>query len=737
MILHSLLRHPVYLLLFLLTMGVLPVNANEEVSPVDSSEVTWPWTQLVEPEVPQVDDRDWSENPIDAFVLAKLKEQGFQPAPPAVPRALLRRIHFGLVGLPPSSEAMRQFLQNPSPEEYRRQIDQLLDDDGYGERWGRHWLDLVRYADTQGGALDYSRPHMWRYRDYVIRAFNQDRPYDRFIREQIAADAYPQYGAEGKIGLSLLHQWVPVERTVRQLSRRDFLNDVVGVTGSVFMGVTLSCARCHDHKYDPIPTRDYYRIEAFFAPLEVSAKPLPFTEFELARQDPERWKQKKQEWKDLLEKRKKWQEKTFAEYKERLSRIRQLSATADVKDLVPPISDTELAIAIGEGILFNEEEVATFRLIRRQTARFVNPNHQDYFEPKAYQAQDSSFRYVIATHVLSGGNFRLKQESVDPGYFSAITGTAEALNLEGLSGSVRKLLAQWISSPDNPLTARVIVNRIWQYHFGKGLVVTSSDLGLNGSGTVHPELIDWLAVQFIKSGWSIKEIHRLILTSKVYQQSMNQPLADHFEQIDPTNQYLWVRDPIRLEAEVIRDSVLAVSGQLNREMGGPPFFPEVDDELMRRAPTWWEPSSADERQRRTLYMLQIRSLQNPLIKVFDGANMDKSCPVRGVTSVTPQVFALFNSKFLREQSQFLATRIQDECENDIAMQVNRTYQVALQRDPSEIELKKCTAFLRREDSEPTAGPCTESIASSGESPRGTLTDLCLVLLNSNEFLFLE
>ncbi len=721
----------------LLAIGTLPVNANEEVGAVDASEPTWPWTKLVEPEVPQVWNKEWSEHPIDAFVLKKLEEQGLQSASSASPRALLRRVQFGLVGLPPDPQEMRKFLQDPSPQEYRRRINQLLDDDSYGERWARHWLDLVRYADTQGGALDYSRPHMWRYRDYVIRAFNQDRPYDRFVREQIAADAFPQYGDEGKIGLALLHQWVPVERTVPQLNRRDFLEDVVGVTGSVFMGVTLSCARCHDHKYDPIPTSDYYRIEAFFAPLEVSAKSLPFTEFEVARQDPKRWEQKLQVWKDLMEKRKKWQDETFAEYKERLRKLRKLPATADLKDAAPRVGYGELSTAVSEGIFFNEDEVAAFQLILRQTARFVNPNHEAYFEPKAYQAQDSSFHYVIATHVLSGGNFRLKEDSVEPGYFSAITGNSEPVNLEGLVGSPRKLLASWISAPDNPLTARVMVNRIWQYHFGRGLVATSSDFGINGSGTVHAELIDWLAVQFIRSGWSIKEMHRLILTSKVYQQSMSHPMAEQFEQIDPANQYLWVRDPIRLEAEVIRDSVLAVSGQLNSEMGGPPFFPEVDDELMRRAPTWWEPSAVDQRHRRTIYMLQIRSLQNPLIKVFDGANMDKSCPVRGVTSVTPQVFALFNSKFLREQSQAMATSLQDAYEADVAGQVRQVYQSVMQRDPSEMELKWCTAFLQREAVESDAEQQAGVSANRSQGPAGTLTDLCLVLLNSNEFLFLE
>ena len=255
--------------------------------------------------------------------------------------------------------------------------------------------------------------------------------------------------------------------------------------------------------------------------------------------------------------------------------------------------------------------------------------------------------YVIrwATYILRGGNYELREESVEPGYLSAISGNSESVDFRGVSEPRRKILADWIASSENPLTARVMVNRIWQYHFGKGLVSTSSDFGTNGSQTKHQDLLDWLAVEFIDSGWSIKHVHRVILTSEVYRQSMNHPDPTSCEEVDSNNQLMWVRDAVRLEAEVLRDTVLATSGRLNRELGGPPFFPDIDDELMRRAPTWWEPSSLADRERRTIYMLQIRSLQMPFLKVFNGPNIDESCPVRDVTTVTPQVFALFNNRF--------------------------------------------------------------------------------------------
>jgi len=693
----------------------------------------WPWTELVEPVVPSVADQSWVKNPIDAFVLAKLEENGLAPAPPASAYSQLRRLHFGITGILPSPAEMESFLVDPTDTEYRRRMEQLLDDEGYGERWGRHWLDLVRYADTRGGAIDYPRPHMWRYRDYVIRAFNQDRPYDRFIREQLASDAYGKYGDEGRIGLSFLHLWVPVERTVPELSRRDFLNDVVSVTGSVFLGLTMECARCHDHKYDPIPTSDYYRLEAFFAPLVVGPEALPFQQYEKPLQDGEQWSSHEQAWLTSLDDRKTWQDETLESYRERLRQHHVRAATADLKDAAVMDGSRDLKTAMKEGILFTEEEQATYELIKRQTARFANPSSREYYEPKAYLAKDSSLMHSVTTHVLSGGSHELREAAVAPGYLSAITGSSERVDLTGVTGSRRKLLAEWIASPENPLTTRVMVNRIWQYHFGRGLVATSSDFGSNGSGTVHRALVDWLAVQFVNSDFSIKDIHRLILNSNVYRQSMVHPLADDCARLDPANDYWWVRPPMRHEAEVIRDCVLAVSGSLNRETGGPPFFPVVDDELMQRAPTWWEPSEPPQRNRRTIYMLQIRSLQLPFVKVFNGPNMDESCPVRDMTTVTPQVFSLFNSGFMLEQSGVFANRIEREVGTESSAQVDRAYQLVFQRFPTPHERESCLKFLtHKTDSGDSAERVNSSVA-----PTGSLEDLCLVLLNSNEFVFLR
>jgi hypothetical protein len=315
-----------------------------------------------------------------------------------------------------------------------------------------------------------------------------------------------------------------------------------------------------------------------------------------------------------------------------------------------------------------------------------------------------------------------------------------------------KALAEWIASPENPLTARVMVNRIWQHHFGKGLVATPNDFGRNGSGTLHPELIDWLAAQFIASGWSIKSMHRLILRSSVYQQSADRPDFEHCQTIDPDNQYFWRWNPLRLEAEVIRDSVLAVSGDLNPLMGGPGYLPDIAPEMLKGADVWFEPAAAEEQNRRTVYMWQQRWLVLPFVKVFDGPKMDESCAAREVTTVTPQVFALFNSKFVHEKSRRLAERVVREAGHDPAKQVERAFQLALTRDPTPSEKTTGIAFLSSPETTPgpqaalasrLSGPnesesAGERVSVGGPgAPEGSLSDLCLALFNLNEFVYAE
>ena len=726
--------------------------------PADASQgegASWPFTRLEPPAIPEVRDRKWVRNPIDALVLAKLEAQGMQPAPPASRRSLLRRIHFDLIGMPPTPEAMVRFLDNPAEDAYEQEIETLLRNPHYGERWGRHWLDLVRYADTEGGGPDYPRPHIWRYRDYVIRAFNQDRAYDRFIKEQLAGDLYAVYGAEGKIGLGFLNLGVVGEDAGRQ----NLLTDLVTITGSVFLGLTLECARCHDHKYDPIPTRDYYRTEAFFSSLTLGEDDLPFTQYEGPSLDPEAWEQRAKRWRRELDRRKELKEKTTAEFLKRLEKPFHLVGGQDLKDGVVPLSDAgELKTALNRGVLFTREERELYRLIERQNTAYGNVSHRDYFEARVHTAREIQSRYggrrphpaMPTTYILMGGNPESRGEPVEPGFLSALV---DPFPFESRNPrqNPRQRLAEWISHPDNPLTARVMVNRIWQHHFGEGLVRTASDFGRNGSGTLHPELIDFLAFYFVRNRWSIKAVHQLILQSNVYRQSIRNPRAEQYGSRDPDNRYFWRSNPLRLEAEAIRDSILAVSGELNPRIGGPGFFPKVEEDLLWEGGTWWKPSGREERNRRTVYMWQGRSFQLPMMNVFDGANLNESCWRRQVTTVAPQVFALFNNPFVHEQSRRMAARIVREAGSDPESQLKRAFRLALQRDPTPGERSRGLDFLSRTPAsrppaiELAAGLAVAPGVGSDASPslpppaggRDRLADLCLVLLNMNEFIFLE
>ena len=678
----------------------------------------WPFTPLVAPSIPKVNSTAWGRNAIDAFILAKLESKGIEPAPLVSRRVLLRRLFFDLVGMPPTPAEMDQFLQDSRSDDaaYDDFVDKLLGDPRYGERWGRHWLDLVRYADSGGGGLDYAMPHMWRYRDYVIRAFNQDRPYDRFIREQLAGDAssYAKYGAEGKIGLGFLRAGVFIEGSGEEL-RRDLLIDIVNTTGSVFLGVSLGCARCHDHKYDPIPTRDYYGIEAFFAPVSIEAIALPFTSDE----NPKELEQRDKTWRETIDLREKEEKRIKEEYRKRVVEARILQSPQDLKDLAVPVSDAELGREVGRGILFSKQERDLYRLMGRQTARFANPNHADLYKPMAFSASESlgaTNPIAPTTFVLKGGNMNALGEAVQPSFLSAAAGDKSQPDLRGFPETRRKLLAEWIASPGNPLTARVMVNRIWQHHFGEGLVPTPSDFGINGGKTLHPELIDWLATQFIESGWSMKAMHRLMVRSTLYRMGRQNPRAAEFEKLDPERRLLWQLPAVRLESEALRDSILAVSGSLNPARGGPPFFPQVDDELMKRASTWWEPSPKAEQNRRSVYMLQQRSLVFPMMTAFDGVNLNESCSTRSVTTVAPQALSLMNGKFVHDQSEAMAERIRREAGSHPVEQVERAFRLALQRPPAENEKSRALAFLGKGSS---------------------LANLSLVLFNLNEFAYVE
>lgn len=675
--------------------GMQPLAAKPQ-----NAHAEWLLHKPVPPPQPEVRQTDWVNNPIDRFILARLEAKGMNPAPPASPRTLVRRLYFDLLGVPPAPDDIKAFEADPSPAAYERLIDRLLADPRYGERWARHWLDLVRFAESDGFAIDGERPTAWRYRDYVIRAFNDDKPYDLFVKEQLAGDeiedkrAKPENRSERLVALGFLRMgtWEADANFKTQL-RQDVLNDMTGTTGQVFLGLTIGCARCHDHKYDPIPQRDFYRIQAFLAATKVEDRPAPFLEVE----HPKRMKALMRQYEDEAE-------IASAEFKKVEDRLKQ-KAPKDFARLLKDRKDPT----------FTEEERKEYESARDK-ARRLNEAIARY-RPVAYSVADVTPPQVPAladTFILAGGELANKGQKVDPGFLECIAGNANPAKIPFAGGSSgrRTALAEWIASPGNPLTARVMVNRIWQHHFGEGLVPTPSDFGLNGERPTHPELLDWLALRFVEEKWSIKAMHKLMLLSSTYRQAVEHPEAARYAEMDGPNRLLWRSNWHRLEAEVLRDSVLSLSGRLQKSDGGPGSFLNIPDDVAEGFEFFkWFPSEEKEQLKRTIYSFQRRSVMLPMVEVFDGANMNESCARRNVTTVAPQAFTLLNGELTNREARYFAARVREDAGPDRAKQVDRAFWLALGRAPSAAERAKS-------DSLP-------------------LEQLGVVLFNLNEFVYVE
>ena len=599
--------------------------------------------QAIRKQVPPVhlaaDPSDASSNPIDAFIAQRLRDKGLPIPKAASRRALIRRVTYDLTGLPPTPEQVEAFVHDASPQAWEHLMDRLLESPHYGEKWGRHWLDLVRFAETNSYETDEAKPHAWRYRDYVIRAFNADKPYDRFIREQLAGDELPDGGAEGLIatGYYRLGIW-DNDPADRELALYDQLDDLVATTGQVFLGLTVDCARCHDHKIDPISQRDYYALLSFFRNIH------PY---------------------------------------------RNGGAT----DEVP---------------LPGEKQAKALAVTEPGTVAPV-------------------------THLLRRGNPASPGEAVEPGFLSVLGSSSPVIAppASGRSSGRRRALADWIAAPDNPLTARVIVNRVFQHHFGRGLVRTPSDFGIQGSLPTHPELLDWLAGHFVQDGWSLKRLHRLILTSQSYQASAT-PTAEALK-ADPANDLFSRFEMRRLTAEEIRDSVLWVGGLGNPRMYGPGMYVALPKEVLASQSVpgkGWGDSPKVEQARRSIYIHVKRSLLSPVLLSFDLAETDRSTPVRFATTQPTQALGMLNGAFFNEQARILADRIRAEIGSEPREQVRREQvrQVlhrVTSRPPSDREISQGVALLQSLTSE------------EGLGATAALDAFCLLAFNLNEFLYLE
>ncbi len=870
----------------IMILGAFFVSQSFLFSEVKTNEINettknfWSNRPLKTPDVPKVKNAEWQKNPIDAFILSKLTDNGLSPNPPASRDELARRAYLNITGLAPTPEQVANFVADKSPDAWAKLVNQLLDSPQYGEKWARHWLDVVRYAESNGFERDSNKPHIWRYRDWVIDAYNNDKPYDRFIMEQLAGDELDDLDHESMIatGFFRLMQWddEPVDRLQH---RYDVLDDIVRVTSEGFLGMTLGCARCHDHKIDPIKQKDYYSFVAFFngvtnndkgrgvvVDLNQVGDPQKRKEQEKIRQDKstdltnritaiekiaakrfakldaklakeleknltglsdnvlvanhrkreQRWhyttekpaadwsavgfRAQEAKWKSGIapfggavpnEKGKTpwnteniWLQTSFqltvipkalkmqayhdedievylngqqiakrmgfvAKYIEIPLDQKAVTALQTGRNVVSvhvknsgggqffdmslealeapkaPVNIADLMRDRGKEV-FSEEQLSTY-------LQFVN----DLKKLKAPKASGPMQAMVVKEfgtnaeqmHVHYRGNANVKGDPVDPAFPPILGGTKPTIPAPKSGQKTtgrRKVLAQWMTEPSNPRTSRVAVNRVWQNHFGKGISSSPSDFGYLGVKATHPELLDWMATEFVRRKWSVKELQRMIMLSKTYQMSsraQKEALAK-----DPQNNLVWRFNMRRMSAEEIRDNILAVAGQLNLKMGGESFYSKLDEAVLATSSTKggkWGNSPLEEQNRRAVYIKIKRSLKDPMLTGFDFADTDAPCPQRFTTTVATQALNMINSNFVNEKAAIFAKRLEEEVNGDMSARITRGLEIVTSKpaNPKSVEIAQQMIKTLKDE--------------HGLDDQNALQRFCLVALNMNEFIFVD
>ena len=702
--------------------------------------------QKVKPQTPpEVKNAGWAKTAIDQYVLAKLEAKEIAPGPAADKVTLLRRATFDLIGLPPTPEEIQAFVADNSPKAFEKVVDRLLASPQYGERWGRHWLDLARFAESEGFKADEARPNAWRYRDYVIDSLNRDKPYDRFVQEQIAGDELWPESPEARVATGFGRHY-PDESNARNLQQRrqEILDDITDATGSVFLGLTYGCARCHNHKFDPILQADYYRLQAFFANTAADDHIPMLRAAELAQ-----YRERKAAW-----------EAATANVRAKIAALVAPVKERDAKDYFdkyPPEIQAMIAKPAAqrspyENLMWAKAHPYLNMSDEDAAKQLKGAAKQQYEELKAELGKFAALdpgelpegiglhdlgRTAPATHVLGVGVYDAPREEVQPGFLTLLDpGAAKIVPPANVESTGRRTaLAKWLTDPENPLPARVMVNRIWHYHFGRGIAGTPSDFGLMGERPSHPELLDWLAAEFVKSGWSMKHMHRLIMTSAVYQQASE--FRKDAAEIDSSNRLLWAFPRHRLESEVIRDSSLAVAGILNPKQGGPSVFPELP-EGMPAPRGGWKVSSAEERNRRSVYIFVKRNARYPMMEAFDMPDTHESCSRRDVTVTAPQALTMMNDRVALEWAQSFAGRALAAKDP-----VEAAYLLAYSRKPDSWEKDTVATFFHKQKSVLQARSARgEKLALPPSVPDGidptyaaAFVDFCQMLLNANEFVY--
>ena len=691
-----------------------PPPAAAKTIDIEAARQRWPYTPPVEPPIPAVKDTSWPRNPIDHFILARLEEKGLSPAADADPRTLLRRVSYDLAGLPPSVEEQEEFLRN---RDWTAVIERLLASPHYGERWGRHWLDVVRYADTAGDNSDYPIPQMYRYRNWVIDAFNADMPYDRFIREQIAGDLLPAESPAQRYDQIVATGYLANARRfgsrVDDYPQHLTIEDTIDNLGRAFLGHTLNCARCHHHKFDPLTTEDYYALYGIF---HSTRYPWPGIELdkrprELVPLAPEEAvaaarEERKKEVDTLAtafkeaEAAKKAADERIKDQKERIESLKKENKDAEAK-----AADAELA-ELAKQAKTADDGLKAAKKKKQDLEAEPLPVDMAYAVAEGKKIENCKVQ-------LKGDPARLGGEV--PRRFPLVLGGHSLPPDE--KGSGRLELADWIASEGNPLTARVMVNRIWHYHFGRGLVPTPNDFGKQGEPPSHPELLDWLALRFMESGWSVKAMHRLVLTSRTYQmagqesgarsqesgrgqttEDRGQHAGEHTnlqseirnpKLIDPANTLLWHFPRQRLDAESIRDTLLVLGGNLDRTPGGPhPFPPQKAWDYTQHKPF----RAVYDTNRRSVYLMTQRIVRHPFLAIFDGPDTGASTARRGTSTTTLQALYLLNDPLVHEQASRLAARVRKARSTD-AERIDLAYEMLFARPPTAEEIETGQAYL--------------------------------------------
>jgi len=671
----------------------------------------WSFQPIQHPPVPQVSDANWPLSPIDSFLMKGYEEHGLKPVGQADKRTLIRRATYDLTGLPPTPDEVEAFVADNAPDAYEKLIDRLLASPAYGEKWGRHWLDLVRYADTSGCNSDFPIPQIYKYRNYVIDSFNQDKPYDQFIREQLAGDLLPHKDAVQRDQQIIATGYLAISRRFGSRNSEFHLTieDTIDNLGKVMLGLSVNCARCHDHKFDPIPTADYYALYGIFDSTKYA---FPGTEI---------YKHPK----DLTPLGTEAEAKAIREYAAKLAEL----------------DDRAEKLLREESVLASREKAAADKKIAPTTAPSTQPvrTSKDAAAELAITKEETrqmemkpppgETAFAVSEGTPHDAQIQIKGQPTDlgpkvPRHFLTVLGGQQLPPDE--KGSGRLELAQWITDSANPLTARVMVNRIWQFHFGVGIVKSPNDFGSRGQRPTNAALLDYLATRFVQSGWSIKSMHRLIMLSRAYQmQSVDNPSDSS---IDNANDYFWRQNPRRLSAEEIRDTILTLSGSLDSTMDGPHPFPPLNEWRF----TQHHPFVADyPSNHRSIYLMQQRIRKQPYLAVFDGADTNSTTPDRPISTTAIQALFMMNDPFMHDQADKLAVRI-GLAFGDDASRIDYAYRLCFGRPPTPDEVQTGQQYIQA-----CLAQLKQSKTPWDHQYRAALESYMRVLMSSNEFVFLD